>query len=218
MKKISILLVDDHTIVREGMRALLGCETDFEVVAEAENGREAIEQAIKNQPDVVIMDLAMPYMNGAQATRGIVKACPSTKVLVVSSYTDDGCVAAVLKAGALGYLVKQTAAGELARAIREVVRGKSFFSPSISRRMEEEQHRSAKREGRSELTGREAQVLQHIADGFSNKEIAAELSISVKTVEKHRQKVMDKLNIHETAGLTRFAISHGLISEHAPVP
>jgi DNA-binding NarL/FixJ family response regulator len=217
MKKISVLLVDDHTIVRQGMRALLGCEADLEVLAEAENGRDALQMVIKNKPEVVVMDLAMPYMNGAEATRKILKSCPSTKVLIISSYTDDKCVSAVMEAGALGYLTKQTAACELPKAIREVRCGNSFFSPAISKSIRDKRLAAMNGEKAQTLTARESQVLQLIADGFSNKEMAVELDISIKTVEKHRQQVMNKLNIHETAGLTRFAISEGLVVQKAPV-
>ena len=215
MKKISVLLVDDHTVIRQGMRALLACEADLEIVAEAENGRQAIQLAQKRQPDVVVMDLAMPYMNGAEATRQVLKSCPATKVLVVTSYANDECISELLKAGAAGYLVKQTAAAELARAIREVRRGNSFFSPAIAKLIRESNRSALNGEMSRDLTAREAQVLQLIADGFSNKAIATELEISIKTVEKHRQQVMNKLDIHETAGLTRYAISKGLVLEKA---
>jgi len=217
MKKISVLLVDDHTVIRQGMRALLACEADLEIVAEAENGRQAIQIAQKKQPDVVVMDLAMPYMNGAEATRQVLKSCPATKVLVVTSYANDECISELLKAGAAGYLVKQTAAAELARAIREVRRGNSFFSPAIAKLIRESNRSALNGEMSRDLTAREAQVLQLIADGFSNKAIATELEISIKTVEKHRQQVMNKLDIHETAGLTRYAISKGLVLEKAPM-
>ena len=188
------------------MRAVLGCESDLEVLAEAENGRDAVQLAREKQPEVVVMDLAMPLMNGIEATRQILKSCPSIKVLMVSSYADNKCIAEALQAGALGYLVKLTAGVELATAIREVRRGNPFFSASISK-LRSSWHSNSPQE----LTSREAQVLQLIADGYSNKEMAAELGISVKTVEKHRQKVMNKLNIHEPAGLTRYAISQGLV-------
>ena len=206
MKRTTILLVDDHAIVRQGMHAVLACESDLEVLAEAENGRDAVQLARQNQPEVVVMDLAMPLMNGIEATRQILKSCPSIKVLIVSSYADNKCITEALEAGALGYLDKLTAGVELATAIREVRRGNPFFSTSISKlRSLPHSHRS------QELTSRQAQVLQLIADGYSNKEMAAELGISVKTVEKHRQTVMNKLNLHETAGLTRYAISQGLV-------
>jgi len=215
MRKISVLLVDDHTVVRQGLRALLAAEEDMEVRGEAENGREAVVLAKKLLPDVIVMDVAMPLLNGLEATRQIMKAMPNAKVLVLTSYGDDDCVAQMMDAGAAGYLIKQTAANDLLKAIREVHRGNAFFSPAIARRLRD-QCREAFTTGQSprrasELTSREGEVLQLIAEGFSNKQIAAELSISIKTVEKHRQQVMNKLNIHDVAGLTRYAISKGMI-------
>jgi len=216
MKKISVLLVDDHTVVREGLRALLANEHDIEVVAEAPDGRRALTIAKQSPPDVVVMDVAMPLLNGMDATRQIMRNCRSTAVLVLSSYSDEECVAQLLKAGAAGYITKQSAAEELPKAIREVRRGNRYFSPAIARQLREQD--VAKREvyGEStELTSREAQVLQLVATGFSNKESASELGISIKTIEKHRQQVMNKLRIHETAGLTRYAISKGIVENKA---
>jgi DNA-binding NarL/FixJ family response regulator len=220
MKKIGILLVDDHTVVRQGLRALLSSEEDMEVIGEAENGRQAVMLARKTPPDVVVMDVAMPLLNGLEATRQILKNVPTAKVLVLTSYGDDDCVEQLMQAGAVGYLVKQTAANELLKAIREVHRGNAFFSPAIARRLRD-QCREAFTSGQpikraGELTSREAEVLQLIAEGFSNKQIAAELGISIKTVEKHRQQVMNKLNIHDVAGLTRYAISKGMVERTVP--
>lgn len=220
MKKIGVLLVDDHTVVRQGLRALLTSEEDMEVIGEAENGRQAVMMARKTPPDVVVMDVAMPLLNGLEATRQILKNVPTAKVLVLTSYGDDDCVEQLMQAGAVGYLVKQTAANELIKAIREVHRGNAFFSPAIARRLRD-QCREAFTSGQpikrsGELTSREAEVLQLIAEGFSNKQIAAELCISIKTVEKHRQQVMNKLNIHDVAGLTRYAISKGMVERSVP--
>jgi len=219
MKRISVLLVDDHTVVRQGLRALLKSEEDLEVVGEAENGRQAVMLARKSPPDVVVMDVAMPMLNGLEATRQILKNTPSTKVLVLTSYSDDDCVEQMMRAGATGFLMKQTAANDLLKAIREVYRGNSFFSPAIAKRLRD-QCRQAYTEGNSrksgDLTSREAEVLQLIAEGFSNKQIASELTISIKTVEKHRQQVMNKLNIHDVAGLTRHAISKGMVERTLP--
>jgi DNA-binding NarL/FixJ family response regulator len=220
MKKISVLLVDDHTVVRQGLRALLNSEEDIDVIGEAENGRQAVMLARKTPPDVVVMDVAMPLLNGLEATRQILKISPSTKVLVLTSYGDDDCVKQLMEAGASGYLIKQTAANDLLKAIREVQRGNAYFSPSIAKRLRDQcreafnSGHSARRSG--ELTSREAEVLQLIAEGFSNKQIAAELCISIKTVEKHRQQVMNKLNIHDVAGLTRYAISKGMVERSVP--
>jgi len=220
MKKISVLLVDDHTVVRQGLRALLRPEEDIEVIGEAENGRLAVQMVRKSPPDVVVMDVAMPLLNGLEATRQILKMAPSTKVLVLTSYGDDECVQQLTEAGVSGYLLKQTAANDLLKAIREVRKGNAFFSPTIAKRLRD-QCREAFANGQPvkrniELTSREAEVLQLIAEGFSNKQIAAELTISIKTVEKHRQQVMNKLNIHDVAGLTRYALSKGLVERGVP--
>ena len=222
MKKIGVLLADDHAVVRQGLRALLEAEGDIAVVSEAENGRQAVAQAKKSLPDVVVMDVAMPGMNGLEATRQIVRNIPSSKVLVLTSYGDDDCVTQLLEAGATGYLVKQTAAADLLKAIREVYHGNAFFSPSIAKRLRQQESETlaggqppASRTGR--LTSREAEVLQLVAEGFANKQIATELAISIKTVEKHRQQAMNKLNIHDIAGLTRYAIAKGWVERAVPV-
>ncbi len=216
MQKIKVLLADDHTVVRQGLKALLGAEPDIEIVGEAENGRQSIQMAKELQPDVIVMDIAMPSLNGLEATRQITRAQPKTKVIILSSYSDDEYVQQLTEAGAAGYLVKQTAANELLKAIREAQRGNAYFSPAIAKRLRD-QCRDALSSGqpvkrRSDyLTTREAEVLQLIAEGRANKQIAAELCISIKTVEKHRQQVMNKLGIHDVAGLTRHAISKGII-------
>ncbi len=220
MKKINVLLVDDHTVVRQGLRALLKAEEDIEVVGEAENGRQAVGLARKTPPDVVVMDVAMPLLNGLEATRQILRFSPTTKILVLTSYGDDDCVQQLMQAGASGYLIKQTAANDLLKAIREVQRGNAYFSPAIAKRLRD-QCREAFSSGQptkksGELTSREAEVLQLIAEGFSNKQIASELTISIKTVEKHRQQVMNKLNIHDIAGLTRYAIAKGMVERNVP--
>ncbi len=215
MQKITIILADDHTIVRQGLRALLEAERDMKVVGEAENGRQAVQLTRKLQPDVVVMDIAMPLLNGIQAARQIRKYNTSTKVLILSMYQDDEYVYQAVQAGAAGYLVKQTAANELLTAIREVKKGHAFFSPSISKLLVDQYRKTCERKILQKkvnlLTPRELEVLQLIAEGQSNKQIAGELSISVKTVEKHRQQIMDKLSIHDVAGLTRYAIAKGII-------
>ena len=221
MKKIAVLLVDDHAVVRQGLRALIGAEGDMVVVGEAENGRQAVAQTKKLLPDVVVIDVAMPGMNGLEATRQIVRNVASAKVLVLTSYGDEDYVAQLLEAGAIGYLVKQTAAADLLRAIREVRGGNKFFSPAIAKRLRQQDReaflgrQSVSRIAR--LTSREAEVLQLVAEGLANKQIAAELSISIKTVEKHRQQAMNKLNIHDVAGLTRYAIAKGWVERSKPV-
>lgn len=216
MKPITVLLVDDHTIVREGLMALLETETEIAVVAEADNGREAVLLAKKLQPDVILMDIAMPQLNGLEATRQIVKAVPTTKVLILSAHADDEYLEQVTLAGAAGYLIKQTSAPMLSKAIKEVYQGNTFFSPSIANRLQDlypvtsDHARHSKKRG-STLSSREIEVLQLIAEGKANKQVAKTLGISIKTVEKHRQHLMKKLDLHDTAGLTRYAIAAGII-------
>lgn len=217
MKKINVLLADDHTVVRQGLRMLLDGEADMSVVGEAENGLQTVQMARKLRPDVVVLDVAMPHLNGLEVTRRITRDLPDTRVLVLSSYSDEEYVRQLTEQGACGYLVKQTAANDLIKAIREAHKGNAFFSPTISRRFLE-QCRDAftrgnptpKKTGR--LTAREAEVLRMIAEGMANKQIAAQLGISIKTVEKHRQQVMNKLGIHDVAGLTRHAITKGIVA------
>jgi DNA-binding NarL/FixJ family response regulator len=216
MKRITVLLAEDHMIVREGFRKMLELEGDFEIVAEAPNGRQAVALAKKFHPDVVLMDIAMPQLNGLEATRQILKAVPTIKVLMLSAHSDDAYVNNATESGAVGFLLKQTSAHEVCRAIREVQKGKTFFSPSISRRQDRIHPLSPDREGGFSkkavpLTSREMEVLQLIAEGRANKESASELGIGIKTVEKHREHLMQKLDIHDTAGLTRYAISAGII-------
>lgn len=214
-KAITVLLAEDHAIVREGLRTLLKLNDEFEVVGEASTGHEAVEMALNLRPDVIVMDLAMPILNGFEATRQIRTGSPRSRVLVLSAHSDDEYVEHLLSVGVSGYLVKQNSGQVLLHAIREVMSGGTYFSPSIAVRLENQkrQHfdRGEKESTRRPLTKREAEVLQMVAEGSANKQIAAELGISIKTVEKHRQQLMDKLNIHETAGLTRYAIATGVI-------
>lgn len=215
MQKITVLLADDHTVVRQGLRALLEAEEDMTVVGEAENGRQAVQMAKRLQPDVVVMDIAMPQLNGLEATRQLTKENPKSHVLILSSYSDDEYVQQLTDAGASGYLVKQTAATDLVAAIREAKKGNAFFSPAISKRLLDHYRSSLNRppdqKKPTKLTPREMEVLQLIAEGYANKQIAGELFISIKTVEKHRQQLMHKLDIHDVASLTRYAISKGVI-------
>jgi DNA-binding NarL/FixJ family response regulator len=218
MKPITVLLAEDHTVVRAGLRALLDAETDIEVVAEAENGRQAVELTNKLHPAVVVMDIAMPLLNGLESTRQIMKAAPATRVLILSAHGDDEYVEQTAAWGAAGYLLKQTSAHLLSKAIREVHAGRTVFSPSIGKRLLDRQERlpvrkgtAPRKTGKAGLSSREVEVLQLIAEGMANKQVAAELAISIKTVEKHRQNVMGKLDIHDTAGLTRYAIAAGII-------
>jgi DNA-binding NarL/FixJ family response regulator len=216
MKRITVLLAEDHTIVREGFRKMLESENDLQVVGEAQDGRQAVALAKKLHPAVVLMDIAMPRLNGLEAMRQVLKAVPATKVLILSAHSDDAYVKNATESGAVGFLLKQTSAHVVCEAIREVQKGKMFFCPAVARRRHQRDGKPADRAGRlpprnARLTSREMEVLQLIAEGKANKETAAELGISIKTVEKHREKVMVKLNIHDTAGLTRYAISAGIV-------
>jgi len=205
---LRILLADDHVIVRQGLRALLDRER-LEVVGEASDGREAVRLAMTLRPEVAVLDLAMPLLNGMDAAREILKTDPRTKVILLTMHTEDRYVLEALRAGVSGYVVKTRAAGDLLQAIREVQRGHFYLSPGISRVVIEAF--LAKGDPPSDpLTSRERQVLQLIAEGKTTKQAAALLDISVKTAETHRTRIMQKLDIHETAGLVRYAIRLGL--------
>jgi DNA-binding NarL/FixJ family response regulator len=219
MKQITVLLAEDHQIVREGFRALLEHERDIEVVGEAETGRQAVQMTRKLRPTVVVMDIAMPLLNGLEATRQIRKDFPDTKVLILSAHNDDAYVEQVAALGAAGFLLKQTSSHALATAIREVEKGNTFFSPAITRRVQNRSGKLVDREGKyqkknNRLSSREVEVLQLIAEGKPNKQVAAELGVSFKTVDKHRQHLMSKLDIHDVAGLTRYAIAEGIIESN----
>ena len=222
MKQISVLLADDHTIVREGLRKLLEAESDIEVVGEATTGRQAVEMTRKLQPAVIVMDIAMPLLNGLEATCQIRQLVPDAKVIILSAHSDDAYVDRMMALGVSGYLIKQTSAHVLSEAIREVQKGNPFFTPSISKRLRQRSQKPLDRKGMAKtraanLSSREAEVLQLIAEGEANKQIAANLGISVKTVEKHRDHLMQKLDIHDTASLTRYAISAGIIESSVQV-
>ncbi len=222
MEQITVLLADDHMIVREGLRALLEAEGDIEVVGEAETGRQAIQLVKRLRPAVVLMDIAMPLLNGLEATRRILKAVPATRVLILSAHGDDEYIRQVVMLGAAGYLIKQTSADLLSKAVREVQKGNTFFSPSIANRLrslslELPDGRGAIKKKNTALSSREVEVLQLIAEGKANKQVARELGISIKTVEKHRQHLMGKLDLHDTAGLTRYAIAAGIIESPVQV-
>jgi DNA-binding NarL/FixJ family response regulator len=216
MKPITVLLAEDHQIVREGFRSLLTHEPDIEVVGEAENGRQAVQLTRKLRPAVVVMDIGMPLLNGLEATRQIRKDFPDIKVLILSAYNDEAYVAQVAALGGVGFLLKQTSSGVLAKAIREVQKGNTFFSPTVTKRLKAGAGDSPgggkkAKQRANQLSSREVEVLQLIAEGKPNKQVAAELGVSFKTVDKHRQHLMSKLNIHDVAGLTRYAISAGVI-------
>lgn len=216
MTPITVLLAEDHLIVREGYLALLKPERDLEVVGEAETGRQAVALARKLRPDVIVMDIAMPLLNGVEATRQIRKERPGSRVLILTAHNDDAYVEQLMDLGAAGLLLKQTSSHDLARAIREVHKGNSFFSPEVVRRLKTRARRvaelggPARRKGNC-LSSREMEVLQLIAEGHPNKQVAVELGVSFKTVDKHRQHLMAKLDIHDVAGLTRYAIAEGII-------
>ena len=220
MNKIAVLIAEDHTIVREGLRMLLETAPDIIVVGEAENGRVAISLCQKLHPDIVLMDIAMPSLNGVEATRIILKDLPDTKVIILSMYPDEEYVFESLDAGALGFLVKQTASDDLLKAIREVNSGQAFFSPSISKTVLEAYRKISKATETKEppaqrisLTSREREVLQLIAEGCTSKEIAEQLFISIGTVRKHRNNIVQKLDIHDIVGLTRYAIEKGITTK-----
>jgi DNA-binding NarL/FixJ family response regulator len=213
---ITVFLAEDHVVVREGLRILMEADGDIKVVAEAITGREAVSLARLARPDVIVMDIAMPLLNGNQATQQILSASPKTKILVLSAHADPEYVDQLMVLGVLGYLTKQTSAEMVGKAVRVVHAGGTFFSPSIAKHLRDHYHkilptnRTPKRNN-VRLTSRESELLQLIAEGHVNKQIASDLKISIKTVEKHRQHLMEKLNIHEIAGLTRYAISAGVI-------
>ena len=209
-------MAEDHQIVREGFKSLLEHEDDLEVVGEAETGRRAVQLTRKLRPSVVVMDIAMPLLNGLEATRQIRKEFPATKVLILSAHSDDAYVEQVAALGAAGFLVKQTSSHELAAAIRKIHGGETFFSASVFKRVQNHSRKSLSRDGNPKeknncLSSREVEVLQLIAEGKANKQVASELGVSFKTVDKHRQHLMSKLNIHDVAGLTRYAIAEGII-------
>lgn len=222
MNKISVLIVEDHTMVREGFRMVLKQEKDIEVVGEARNGREAITMATELMPNVILMDIAMSGLNGLEATRQLVKALPSTRIIILTAHCDDAYVKSAVDSGAAGFMIKQDSTGDICQAIREVHGGGIHYSPSIAKRFLRINPQTPDRHGKmsrkpSHLTAREMEVLQLIAEGRANKEIGHELGISVKTVEKHRGQLMKKLDIHDTAGLTRHAISAGIIESSVQV-
>lgn len=217
MNKITVMLTEDHTVVREGIRALLELDGSFEIVGEASDGLQAVEMAQRLHPAVILLDIAMPQLNGLEAARRILQqVTPPPRILILSAHSDDAYVNQVMELGVSGYLLKQSSANILVRAIKEVHKGNVFFSPSIAKHRKNQQPDLLHQTGQFvphviSMTSREREVLQRVAEGEANKNIAAQLYISVKTVEKHRQSLMNKLDIHDTAGLTRYAISAGII-------
>jgi DNA-binding NarL/FixJ family response regulator len=210
-KKLRILVADDHELVRRGMRGLLRARRDWKVVGEAANGREAVEKATKLKPDVAILDISMPDLDGLQATRQIREASPGTSVVVLTMHESDQMVRRVLEAGALGYVLKSDLAAHLVKAVKNVSASRLFLTPRVSNIVLDGFLKNANRQeprenSRARLTPREVQVIRHLAEGKSNKEIAAELGITIRTVETHRAKIMLKLGLHSLAELIRYAI------------
>jgi DNA-binding NarL/FixJ family response regulator len=216
-KKFRIIIAEDHTILREGLRSLLSSSPDFEIVGEAEDGREAVRCVEKLKPDLILTDLSMPRMNGMDAICEIKRRSPETKILVLTVHKTEEYILAALQAGADGYLLKDSTHAELLMAVRHVLSGKHYISPGISDKVLEgylEGRKTLKtRTSWETLTHREREILKLIAEGYKNKEIANDLCISVKTVEKHRANLMEKLNLHNVQALTAFAIEKGLISK-----
>ena len=206
---IRILLADDHTIVRQGLKLILGSQADFEVTGEAANGREVVDLAGKLKPDIVLLDVAMPELNGIEATRLMLQANPRIRILVLSMHKEATYVREILKAGARGYLLKDVIDTELLNAVRSVARGDGYVSPAVSGALLSD-YRQNVTDPVDLLTNREREVLQLIAQGKTNKEVATKLNLSVYTVDSHRGKIMEKLNLHSTGELVRFAIKHGL--------
>jgi DNA-binding NarL/FixJ family response regulator len=210
--KIRILLADDHALVRAGMKSLVESTEAFEVVGEASNGREAVRLARTLEPDVALLDIAMPELNGLDAARRLAAECPQVRVLILSMHTDPGYVREALQAGTAGYLLKEASVEELELAIRAALRGERYLDPRVSKQVIDGYVRGLDAPEGKALTPRQREILQLIAEGRSTREIAERLHLSVKTVEAHRAQIMDRLDIRDVAGLTRYAIRIGLIS------
>jgi DNA-binding NarL/FixJ family response regulator len=220
MQTYKVFLADDHTLVRAGIRSLLEGINGFEVVAEADNGRDALKLIEKHNPDLVLLDIAMPELNGLEVASRLHKEHPEISVIILSMHSNEEYVLQALRAGASGYLLKDSAPTELELALRSVSRGETYLSPSISkhvvddylRRVSNKSMDISKDSGIQELTPRQREILQLIAEGNSTKEIAQKLIVSVKTIESHRIQLMERLGIHDIAGLVRYAIRMGIVS------
>jgi len=210
MKPIRILLADDHAVVRQGFKMILAAQAEMEIVGEAGNGREAVDLAQKLKPDVVVMDVAMPELNGIEATRRLAASSPHTRVLALSMHKDSVYVREILRAGARGYLLKDSVAADLVSAVRAVAAGEGYLSPAVSDAVLNDYRRHVTNPI-DQLTSREREVLQMLAEGKTNKEIAVVLNLSVYTIDAHRGRIMEKLNVHSINELVRFAVRNGLI-------
>ncbi len=209
-RNIRILLVDDHAVVRQGFRMILAAQADMEIVGEAGNGREAIAKAAELHPDVVVMDVAMPELNGIEATRRLLETSPQTRVLALSMHKDSVYVREILRAGARGYLLKDSIDVDFLTAVRAVAKGEGYLSPAVSDAVLTD-YRKHVSDPLDLLSSREREVLQMIAEGKTNKDVAGVLNLSVYTVDAHRGRIMEKLNLHSTGELVRFAVRKGLI-------
>jgi two-component system response regulator NreC len=216
MRKIRIVLADDHKLMRSGLRVLLEQQPDLTVVGEASDGRDAVALVASQRPDVLVMDIGMPSLNGIEAAAQITQSHPEVSIVMLSMHSDEGYVLRALKAGAKGYLLKDSAEADLIRAVHAVAEGKSFFSPAVSKVLLDDYVRKLKRSGTEDpydlLTPREREILQLVAEGKSNKEIAQLLNLSVYTVETHRSNIMEKLNLHGVPELILYAVRKGIIS------
>jgi two-component system response regulator NreC len=216
MKKIRVLLADDHNLIRAGLRRVVESQPEFMVAGEAEDGRQAVAMAESLKPDVVVMDIGMPLLNGIEAARQIRAGRPDAQIVMLSMHSDEGYVLRALKAGAKAYLLKDSAEADLARAIHAAAEGKSFFSPAVGKVLLEDYMRKLQRTGKEDsyelLTPREREILQLVAEGKSSKEVANLLDLSVYTVETHRARVMQKLNLHSVPELILYAVRKGIIA------
>jgi two-component system response regulator NreC len=216
LKTIRILLADDHKVMRRGLRLLLESQPGFSVVAEASDGREAVEQAESTMPDVAVLDIAMPNLSGIEAAQRISSASPQVAIVILSMHSDEGYVLRALKSGVKGYVLKDSAEGDLMEAIKAVHEGKTFFSPEISKMLVEDYVREIRNRGTEDsydlLTSREREILQLLAERKSNKDIAGALNLSPYTVETHRRNLQEKLNLHSFAELILYAVRKGVIS------
>ncbi len=216
MRRLRVLLADDHNLIRAGLRLVISQEPDFQVVGEADNGRRAVEMAKELKPDVVVMDIGMPDLNGIEACRQVLAEVPDIHVVMLSMHSDEGYVLRALKAGARAYLLKDYAEADLARAIRAAANGKSFFSPAVAKLLLDDYIRKLERTGAEDsyelLTPREREILQLVAEGKSSKDIANLLTLSVYTVETHRANILQKLNLKSVAELILYAVRKGIIS------